>query len=38
MNNEIYSVMYTDKIIFPVYTPEEIKKHPATEKKLKQAI
>ena len=32
MNNEIYSVMYTDKIIFPVYTPEEIEKHPATEK------
>ena len=38
MNNEIYSVMYTDKIIFPVYTPEEIEKHPATEKKIKQAI
>ena len=34
-NNEIYSVMYTDKIIFPVYTPEEIEKHPATEKKIK---
>ena len=38
MNDEIYSVMYTDKIVFPVYTPEEIEKHPATEKKLKQAI
>jgi hypothetical protein len=35
MNNEIYSVMYTDKIVFPVYTPEEIEKHPATEKKIK---
>ena len=35
MNNEIYSVMYTDKVIFPVYTPEEIEKHPATEKKIK---
>ena len=35
MNDEIYSVMYTDKIIFPVYTPEEIEKHPATEKKIK---
>ena len=35
MNNEIYSVMYTNKIVFPVYTPEEIEKHPATEKKIK---
>jgi len=35
MNNEIYSVMYTEKIVFPVYTPEEIEKHPATEKKIK---
>ena len=35
MNNEIYSVMYADKIVFPVYTPEEIEKHPATEKKIK---
>ena len=35
MNNEIYSVMYTDKIVFPVYTKEEIEKHPATEKKIK---
>jgi hypothetical protein len=35
LNNEVYSVMYTDKIVFPVYTPEEIKKHPATEKKIK---
>ncbi len=35
MNNEIYSVMYTDKIVFPIYTPEEIEKHPATEKKIK---
>lgn len=35
MNNEIYSVMYTGEIVFPVYTPEEIEKHPATEKKIK---
>ncbi len=35
MNNEIYSVMYADKIVFPVYTSEEIEKHPATEKKIK---
>ena len=35
MNNEIYSVMYNNKIVFPVYTPEEIDKHPATEKKIK---
>ena len=35
MNNEIFSVMYTDKVVFPVYTPEEVKKHPATEKKIK---
>ena len=35
MNNEIYSVMYTNKIVFPVYTKEEIEKHPATEKKIK---
>ena len=35
MNNEVYSVMYTDKIVFPVYNTEEIEKHPATEKKIK---
>ena len=35
MNNEIYSVMYTGSIVFPVYTKEEIEKHPATEKKIK---
>jgi hypothetical protein len=35
MNNEVYSVMYTDKIVFPVYTTEEMEKHPATEKKIK---
>ena len=32
MDNEIYSVMYTDKVVFPLYTPDEVKKHPATEK------
>lgn len=35
MDNEIYSVMYTDKVVFPLYTPDEVKKHPATEKKIK---
>ena len=35
MDNEIYSVMYTGDIVFPVYTKEEIEKHPATEKKIK---
>ena len=38
MNNELFSVMYTDKVVFPVYTPEEIEKHPETEKRLKQAL
>ncbi len=38
MNNEIFSVMYTDKVVFPVYTPEEIKKHPETEKKIKASF
>lgn len=35
MNNELFSVMYTDKVVFPVYTSEEIEKHPETEKKIK---
>ena len=35
MDTEIYSVMYTGDIVFPVYTKEEIEKHPATEKKIK---
>ena len=38
MNNEIFSVMYTDKVVFPVYTPEEIEKHPETEKKIKASF
>ena len=35
VDNEIYSVMYTGDIVFPVYKKEEIEKHPATEKKIK---
>ena len=38
MNNELFSVMYTDKVVFPVYTPEEIEKHPETEKKIKASF
>lgn len=38
MDNEIFSVMYTDKVVFPVYTPEEIEKHPETEKKIKASF
>lgn len=38
MNNEIFSVMYTDKVVFPVYTQEEIEKHPETEKKIKASF
>ena len=38
MDNEIYSVMYTDKVVFPLYTPDEVKKHPATEKKIKNKL
>ena len=38
MNNELYPVLYIDKVVFPVYTSEEIEKHPESEKKIKASF